>query len=69
MICLHIKYHMHNTEGLSDIFIKMKPEGSFCLVIMLIFYILQLSKFMKDAHSLKVCLLLYHFMTPKRMVL
>lgn len=53
MICLHIKYHIRSTEGLSVIVIKMKTEGSFCMVTMLIFYILQLSKFMKDAYSLK----------------
>jgi len=45
---------MHSTEGLSVIFIKMKTEGNFCMITMLIFYILQLSKFMKDAYSLKV---------------
>lgn len=51
MICLHIKYHMHSTKGLSIIFIKMKSEGNFCMITMLIFYILQLSKFTKDAYS------------------
>lgn len=54
MICLHIKYHMLSAEGLSVIVIKMKTEGNFCMITVLIFYIMQLSKFMKDAYSLKV---------------
>jgi len=45
---------MLSAEGLSVIVIKMKTEGNFCMITVLIFYIMQLSKFMKDAYSLKV---------------
>jgi len=40
IICLHIKYHMHSTEGFSVIFIKMKTEGNFCMFTISIIYIL-----------------------------
>lgn len=50
IVCLYTKVHMHNSNGLLVLVIKLKPKENFHTAIMLQFYILEKYYLTKVAH-------------------